>query len=105
MTRAAAPLVMAALNEVPEPTKLAVPIRAVGFWVSMVEPGSRKLITERPEATRSGLNQPSGEVGPTLLNDGTLSPAVATLALSSRAPTVITSGSSPGDMIVPLNGP
>ncbi len=30
-TSAAAPLVIAALNEVPEPTKFAVPIRAEGL--------------------------------------------------------------------------
>src|SRR6476620_5879288 len=39
MTRAAAPLVIAALKLVPEPTKFAFPIRAVGNDLSSVEPG------------------------------------------------------------------
>ena len=71
----------------------------------MVEPGARKLTTERPDATRSGLNPPSGEVGPTLLNEVAVSSVVAAVPWSSKAPTVITSGSSPGAVIVPLNGP
>src|SRR5689334_24641571 len=96
---------MAVLNEVPEPTKLLVPMRAVGLSVSIVEPGTRRLTTERPEVTRSGLNRPSGAVGPTLLNEGTVSSLVATVPLSSTAAGVITSGSSPGEVIVPLNGP
>ena len=44
----------------PEPTKFEVPTRADGNPESIVEPGSRRLTTERPDATRSGLNQPSG---------------------------------------------
>ena len=102
---ATAPLVIAALNDVSEPTKLPAPIRAVGCWLSIVEPGARKLTTERPEATKSGLNQPSGEVGPTLLIVVVVSSAVPAVPLSSKAPTVTTRGSSPGDVIVPLNGP
>ena len=39
-TSAAAPLVIAALNEVPEPTKFAEPILAEGLSVSIVEPGA-----------------------------------------------------------------
>src|SRR5256885_12597827 len=64
---AGAPLVIAVLNDVPEPTKFAAPIWAEGYVVSMVEPGVRRLTTERPEVTRSGLNHPSMLVGPTLL--------------------------------------
>ncbi len=105
MSNAAAPLVTAELNEVPDPTKLALPTRADGFCVSIVDPGSRRLTTERPELTRSGLNQPSGLVGPTLLNVVMLSSAGLACAPSSTAPAVITSGSSPGDVIVPLSGP
>ena len=57
--------------------------------------------------TRSGLTQPSGEVGPTLLKLVISSPPVEPVAapMSSSAPTVMTSGSSPGDRMVPLNGP
>ncbi len=55
--------------------------------------------------TRSGLTQPSGEVGPTLLKSVISSSAADVVAMSSRAPTVITSGSSPGERMVPLNGP
>src|SRR5947207_1693273 len=104
-SRAAAPLVIAVLNDVPEPTKLAVPITADGFWVSMVEPGARRLTTERPEVTRSGLNHPSGLVGPTLLKLVVVAPAGSVDPLSSRAPAVIARGSSPGERMVPLNGP
>ena len=46
----------------------------------MVEPWSRRLTTERPDVTRSGLNHPSGEVGPTLLNVGMVSSPLATVA-------------------------
>src|SRR5205807_5272338 len=104
-TSAAAPLVMAALKEVPEPTKLALPTRAEGYLVSMVDPGVRRLTTERPEVARSGLNQPSTMVGPTLEKSDTLSSAGEAVPWSSRAPTVMTRGSSPGLMIVPLKGP
>src|SRR5262249_17290734 len=105
MVSAAAPLVIAALNDVPEPTKFAVPTSADGNKVSIVEPGARRLTTERPDVTRSGLNHPSMFVGPALLK------VVATASFglveptSSRAPTVIASGSSPGERIVPLKGP
>ena len=104
-TRAAAPLAMAALNEVPEPTKLPAPMRAEGFSLSIVEPGAATLTTERPEVTRSGLTQPSIDVGPALLKLVISSFPVTGWARSSRAPTVITSGSSPGDRMVPLVGP
>src|SRR5579872_6316257 len=102
---AAAPLVMAALNDVPEPTQLPVPMRAEGLLVSMVEPGASRLTTDRPEVTRSGLNQPSGLVGPALENVAMVSPEGDTAPWSSTAPTVMTDGSSPGDRTVPLNGP
>src|SRR6266567_9436286 len=71
----------------------------------MVEPGAARLTTDRPEVTRSGLTQPSGEVGPTLLKSVISSSVPDVVAMSSRAPAVITSGSSPGERIVPLNGP
>src|SRR5665213_151564 len=64
-TRAAAPAGMAEAKDVPEPTKLAVPTTAWGLARAMVEPGSSRLTTERPGATRSGLSQPSNSVGPT----------------------------------------
>ena len=96
---------MAALNEVPDPTKLAGPIRAEGLAVSTVDPGARRLTTERPDATRSGFSQPSTEVGPTLENAVIVSSDGSAVPWSSRAPTVITSGSSPGLRIVPLKGP
>src|SRR5207302_3569458 len=96
---------MAALKEVTEPTKLAGPTSAVGLTRSTVDPGARRLTTERPEASRSGLIQPSTEVGPTLLKAGDASSVAAAVPLSSRAPTVMTRGSSPGARIVPLNGP
>src|SRR5438477_8402156 len=105
MTSAAAPLVMAVLNDVPEPTKFAVPIRALGFKVSMVEPGARRLTTDLPDVTRSGLNHPSMLVGPTLLKLGMVASAGLVDPLSSSDPTVIARGSSPGERIVPLNGP
>src|SRR5580700_8368675 len=71
----------------------------------MVEPGARRLTTERPEVTRSGLNHPSGLVGPTLLNGAMVSSPLLAVPLSSTAPTVMTIGSSPGLRMVPLNGP
>ncbi len=100
-----APLVMAALNEVPDPLKLASPTRPVGNWVSMVEPGARRLTTERPGTTRSGLNQPSAKVGPTLEKSVTVSSAVETVPWSSVAPAVMIIGSSPGLDTEPLPGP
>src|SRR5215471_2422025 len=71
----------------------------------MVEPGAARLTTDRPDVTRSGLTQPSWLVGPTLLKSFIRSSATSGWARSSSAPTVIASGSSPGDRIVPLNGP
>ena len=44
-------------------------------------------------------------VGPTLLKSVISSSAAEVVAMSSSAPTVMTSGSSPGERIVPLNGP
>ncbi len=82
-----------------------MPTRADGFCESIVDPGSRRLTTERPDVTRSGLNQPSGLVGPTLLNVVMVSSAGSACPPSSTAPVVITSGSSPGDRMVPLPGP
>src|ERR1051326_256860 len=71
----------------------------------MVDPGARRLTTERPGATRSGLNHPSGLVGPTALNDGTVSSLLVAVPWSLEAPPVMTSGSSPGVRMVPLKGP
>src|SRR5215472_6665238 len=71
----------------------------------MVEPGAARLTTDRPDVTRSGLTQPSCDVGPMLLKSFISSAPTSDCARSSRAPTVIASGSSPGDKIVPLNGP
>ena len=51
------------------------------------------------------MTQPSGDVGPTLLKSVISSPATDGEAMSSRAPTVMTSGSSPGERMVPLKGP
>src|SRR5262249_32186952 len=104
-TSAAAPLVIAALNDVPEPTKFDEPTRAVGNKVSIVESGARRLTTERPDVPMSGLNQPSMFVGPTLLKSAIVAAVGSVEPLSSRDPMVIASGSSPGDRIVPLNGP
>ena len=102
---ATAPLTTAELKDDPEPTKFEGPTRADGKSESIVKPGSRRLNTERPDATRSGLNQPSGVVGPTLLNVVIVSLAGLAWPPSSRAPTVMTSGSFPGDRMVPLSGP
>src|SRR5437868_1523359 len=71
----------------------------------MVEPGARSDTTERPEATRSGLNQPSTAVGPTEENVVIVSSDDEAVPWSSRAPTVTTRGSSPGEVIDPLVGP
>src|SRR5579872_6684546 len=71
----------------------------------MVDPGSARLTTDRPEAMTSGLNQPSNSVGPTLENDGMPKFAELVPPPSSRAPAVITSGSSPGEVMVPFDGP
>src|SRR4029077_17342454 len=73
--------------------------------VSMVEPGARRLTTERPDVTRSGLNQPSTLVGPTLLKVVIVAAVGSVDPLSSMLPTVIAKGSSPGERIVPLKGP
>src|SRR5205085_5815965 len=105
MTSAAAPLVIAVLNDVPDPTKFAVPICADGYKVSMVEPGARRLTTDLPDVTRSGLNHPSMLVGPALLKLGMVAAAGLVDPLSSSAPTVIANGSSPGERIEPLKGP
>src|SRR3954464_14505674 len=96
---------MAAENDLKEPTKLEAPMRAEGNAVSIVDPGARRLTTERPEVTRSGLNQPSTRVGPTALKSVMVSSAATGVPRSSSAPAVITSGSSPGEVIVPLAGP
>ena len=64
-TSAAAPEVIAVENEVPDPTKLPVPMTDCGLDSAIVEPGSSRPITDRPGATRSGLSQPSNWVGPT----------------------------------------
>ena len=53
----------------------------------------------------SGLKKPSKRVGPTLEKEGTLQFAGFVLPPSSMALTVMASGSSPGDRMVPLNGP
>ena len=71
----------------------------------MAEPGAARLTTDRPEVTRSGLAQPLAEVGPALLKLFISSSLTDGVAMSSSAPTVITSGSSPGDRMLPLNGP
>src|ERR1700685_1118755 len=71
----------------------------------MVEPGAARLTTDRPEVTRSGLAHPSGAVGPTLLKSFISSAETVGWARSSRAPTVMTIGSSPGDRMVPSDGP
>ena len=104
-TSAAAPDVMAVEKDVPDPTKFPLPITDCGFSWAMVEPGSRSPMTDLPGATRSGFSHPSNWVGPTddqgqayqLAGEGEL--------LSAYAPTVIASGSSPGLVIVPAEGP
>src|SRR5437762_2698301 len=105
MTSAAAPLAIAVLNDVPDPTKFAVPISAEGYEVSMVEPAARRLTTDLPDVTRSGLNHPSMLVGPALLKLAMVAAAGLVDPLSSRDPTVIARGSSPGERMVPLKGP
>src|SRR6266571_3375667 len=71
----------------------------------MAEPGAARLTTDRPGVTRSGLTQPSGDVGPPLLQLVISSSLGEPVAMSARAPAVITSGSAPGDRMVPSNGP
>src|ERR1700722_7909617 len=71
----------------------------------MVDPGAARLTTDRPDVTRSGFAQPSCDVGPTLLKSFISSLLTLAWPRSSSAPAVIASGSSPGDRIVPLNGP
>src|SRR6266536_1323255 len=71
----------------------------------IVEPGAARLTTDRPEVTRSGLTKPSADVGPALLKSHISSSVSDDAAMSSRAPTVMTSGSSPGERMVPLKGP
>jgi len=90
---------------VPEPAKPAVPTTDPGCCRQIVEPGTARLTSDRPDATRSGLAQPSGEVGPAALKSFISSSDGSGVPLSSRAPTVTTNGSSAGDRIVPLNGP
>src|SRR5437763_14479806 len=63
------------------------------------------LTTDVPGASRSGFHHASHEVGPLLLNDATLASAVLTVCASFKAPSVMTSGSSPGDVMVPRSGP
>src|SRR3954451_8475009 len=101
---AAAPDVTAAAKDVPDPLKYASPTRPVGNWVSIVDPGARRETTDRPGAIRSGLAKPS-PVGPTPEKPGTVSSLRPVVPASSTAPTVITSGSSPGFVTVPTAGP
>src|SRR5689334_20325483 len=63
-TRAADPDVIAAANDVPEPLKYDVPMRAPGNALSTVDPGARLETTEPPGAARSGFASPFEAVGP-----------------------------------------
>src|SRR5437763_16535511 len=71
----------------------------------MADPGARSEMTDRPDATRSGLVRPSEEVGPAPEKPAMMSSPRPGVPLSSRAPTVTTSGSSPGLETVPAAGP
>ena len=102
---AAAPLVIAVANDVPEPMKLVVPIRADRLLVQITEVFGMTLTTDFPGASRSGFHQASEAVGPLLLNVATVSSVDVTVCLSSVAPTVMTRGSSPGAVMVPRADP
>ncbi len=71
----------------------------------MAEPGARRLMTDRPGATRSGFVRPSAAVGPWPEKPAMTSSPWPEVPLSSEAPTVMTSGSSPGLVTVPAPGP
>src|SRR5207245_6209636 len=84
---AAAPDVTAVENEVPEPMKYEVPMRDPGYAVSIFELGARRLMTERPEATRSGLARPFDAVGPWPEKPAITSSDRLAVPMSSTAPT------------------
>src|SRR5919204_234251 len=95
---AAAPDTNAAAWEVPLPRKNRASMAPVGaYWASMYEPGTRRLCTCTPGATKSGSRLPS----PWLENAGTTSSEVPLVPRVSFAPTAITNGSVAGSVIPP----
>src|SRR4051812_40234894 len=72
-TSAAAPDVIALANDVPEPLKYAVPMRALGKALSTVEPAARVETTDPPGAARSGFAMPLAAVGPAPEKSATVS--------------------------------
>ena len=83
---AAAPDTMAADWDVPLPLKNRVPTRADGYATSAEEPGTRRLSSDFPGATRSTLRSQL----PQLENDVTMSSQTRSVPLVSLAPTAIT---------------
>ena len=104
-TSAAAPETTPLENEVPDPTKCCVPMRAPACSWSIVEPTARVDTTDPPGATRSGLAMPFERVGPAAENAGTVSSAMPGVLASAAEPTVMTHGSSAGLVTVPASGP
>ncbi len=83
---AAAPETTAAACEVPLPRKNRSPTRAAGWSTSMREPGSRRLMTDVPGATRSGRRAAS----PRLDQAATTSSSPETVPRESPPATAIT---------------
>src|SRR3954469_7511200 len=86
---AAAPEMTAAACDVPEPRKNRSPVRAPGLLASRFDPEVRRLTTDLPGATTSGLRVPS----PVFDHPSTLSSSVAAVPLFSMPPTAMTYGS------------
>src|SRR3954469_22377213 len=75
-------------------------MRAAGKPVSIVDPGARSETTEVPGARISGLVTPCSLSEPD--HEGTVSSLSLAVPWGSVAPTVITKGSWPGEVTVPL---
>src|SRR3954465_13432780 len=97
--------VMTALAiDVPEPRRQGAGI-VDGNCVVIVAPGAASETRCAPGATTSGFARPSVAVGPRPEKFGSTSSFVATVPLSSMAPTVMTNGSLAGSEIVDAAGP
>ena len=76
---------------VPEPRKLSSPTWAMTPKVSSRnEPGTRRLATDRPGASRSGFLLPVAPGTPLEENVASASSATMVVPLGSEAPTLIT---------------
>src|SRR5579859_708388 len=75
-------------------------ITRLEYWVAMVLPGDSREMIRLPGATRSGFTTWSKSVGPLELKLATVSSKRVAVPLVLVAPTVITLGSLPGELMV-----